>query len=467
MSDNFDLIVIGGGPGGYVCAIRAAQLGLKTACVESRGTLGGTCLNVGCIPSKSLLNLSENYHKAKKNFFNQGIEISDIKLNIEKMMNSKNKSVQVLTKGVEFLFKKNKVTYLKGKGVIFSPSDVIVYNEGKKTSYKTKNIVIATGSSASTLPGVKINEKNIISSTAALSLSSVPKSLVVIGGGYIGLEMGSVWKRLGSEVTVIENLPYITPGMDREISNEFQKILTKQGIKFLLNSKVISILDQGSEVKIEYESNEKKIKEVVLANKTLIAVGRKPYTEGLNLSKIGIKKDEKGRVKVNKKFQTNVNNIYAIGDVIDGPMLAHKAEEEGIAVAELLAGQSGHVNYDVIPGVIYTSPEVAYVGKSEEQLKKDSVSYKIGKFPFLANSRAKVNNETEGFVKILADSKSDRVLGVHIIGPHCGDMIAEMALAMEFGASAEDIARTCHAHPTHTEAIKEAALAVDKRPIHF
>ncbi len=467
MSDNFDLIVIGGGPGGDVCAIRAAQLGLKTACVESRGTLGGTCLNVGCIPSKSLLNLSENYHKAKKNFFNQGIEISDIKLNIEKMMNSKNKSVQVLTKGVEFLFKKNKVTYLKGKGVIFSPSDVIVYNEGKKTSYKTKNIVIATGSSASTLPGVKINEKNIISSTAALSLSSVPKSLVVIGGGYIGLEMGSVWKRLGSEVTVIENLPYITPGMDREISNEFQKILTKQGIKFLLNSKVISILDQGSEVKIEYESNEKKIKEVVLANKTLIAVGRKPYTEGLNLSKIGIKKDEKGRVKVNKKFQTNVNNIYAIGDVIDGPMLAHKAEEEGIAVAELLAGQSGHVNYDVIPGVIYTSPEVAYVGKSEEQLKKDSVSYKIGKFPFLANSRAKVNNETEGFVKILADSKSDRVLGVHIIGPHCGDMIAEMALAMEFGASAEDIARTCHAHPTHTEAIKEAALAVDKRPIHF
>ncbi len=467
MTDNFDLIVIGGGPGGYVCAIRAAQLGLKTACVESRGTLGGTCLNVGCIPSKSLLNLSENYHKAKKNFFNQGIEISDIKLNIEKMMNSKNKSVQVLTKGVEFLFKKNKVTYLKGKGVIFSPTDVIVYNEGKKTSYKTKNIVIATGSSASTLPGVKINEKNIISSTAALSLSSVPKSLVVIGGGYIGLEMGSVWKRLGSEVTVIENLPYITPGMDREISNEFQKILTKQGIKFLLNSKVISILDQGSEVKIEYESNEKKIKEVVLADKTLIAVGRKPYTEGLNLSKIGVKKDEKGRVKVNKKFQTNVNNIYAIGDVIDGPMLAHKAEEEGIAVAELLAGQSGHVNYDVIPGVIYTSPEVAYVGKSEEQLKKDSVSYKIGKFPFLANSRAKVNNETEGFVKILADSKSDRVLGVHIIGPHCGDMIAEMALAMEFGASAEDIARTCHAHPTHTEAIKEAALAVDKRPIHF
>ena len=467
MSENFDLIVIGGGPGGYVCAIRAAQLGLKTACVESRGTLGGTCLNVGCIPSKSLLNLSENFHKAKKNFFNQGIEVSDVKLNVEKMMSNKNKSVQVLTKGVEFLFKKNKVSYLKGKGVIFSPTNVVVYEQGKKTSFNTKNIVIATGSHASSLPGVEINEKNIISSTAALSLSSVPKSLVVIGGGYIGLEMGSVWKRLGSEVTVIENLPFITPGMDREVSNEFQKILTKQGIKFKLNSKVLSIKDLGNEVKIEYQSNEKNSKEIISADKTLIAVGRKPYTEGLNLQKIGIKKDDKGRIKVNKKFQTDVKNIYAIGDVIEGPMLAHKAEEEGIAVAELLAGQSGHVNYDVIPGVIYTSPEVAYVGRSEEQLKKAGITYKIGKFPFLANSRAKVNNETEGFVKILADSKSDRVLGVHIIGPHCGDMIAEMALAMEFGASAEDIARTCHAHPTHTEAIKEAALAVDKRPIHF
>ena len=467
MSDNFDVIVIGGGPGGYVCAIRAAQLGLKTACVESRGTLGGTCLNVGCIPSKSLLNLSENFHKAKKDFFNQGIEVSNVKLNVEKMMNNKNKSVQVLTKGVEFLFKKNKVSYLKGKGVIFSPSNVVVYDQGKKTSYNTKNIVVATGSSAVSLPGVKIDEKNIISSTAALSLNSVPKSLVVIGGGYIGLEMGSVWKRLGAEVTVIENLPFITPGMDREVSNEFQKILTKQGIKFKLNSKVLSIKDLGSEVKIVYQSNEKNSREEIFADKTLIAVGRKPYTEGLNLTKVGVKKDDKGRIKVNKKFQTEIKNIYAIGDVIDGPMLAHKAEEEGIAVAELLAGQSGHVNYDVIPGVIYTSPEVAYVGKSEEQLKKEGVLYKIGKFPFLANSRAKVNNETEGFVKILADSKSDRVLGVHIIGPHSGDMIAEMALAMEFGASAEDVARTCHAHPTHTEAIKEAALAVDKRPIHF
>ena len=467
MSNNFDVIVIGGGPGGYVCAIRSAQLGLKTACVESRGTLGGTCLNVGCIPSKSLLNLSENFHKAKKDFFNQGIEVSDVKLNIEKMMKNKNKSVQILTKGVEFLFKKNKVTYLKGKGVIFSPTSVVVYDQGKKTSYNAKNIIIATGSSPTSLPQVKIDEKNIISSTAALSLNSVPKSLLVVGGGYIGLEMGSVWKRLGAEVTVIENLPFITPGMDREISDEFQKILVKQGIKFKLNSKVLSVQDLGSEVKVEYQSNERNIKETITSDKVLIAVGRKPYTEGLNLAKVGVSKDEKGRIKVNNKFQTSVKNIYAIGDVIDGPMLAHKAEEEGIAVAESLAGQSGHVNYDVIPGVIYTSPEVAYVGKSEEQLKNEGISYKVGKFPFLANSRAKVNNETDGFVKILADDKSDRVLGVHIIGPHCGDMIAEMALAMEFGASAEDIARTCHAHPTHTEAIKEAALAVDKRPIHF
>ena len=383
------------------------------------------------------------------------------------MMSNKNKSVQVLTKGVEFLFKKNKVSYLKGKGVIFSPTSVVVYDNGKKESFKTKNIVIATGSVAASIPGIEIDEKNIISSTTALSLAAVPKTLVVIGGGYIGLEMGSVWKRLGSEVTVIENLPFITPGMDREVSNEFQKILAKQGIKFQLNSKVLSVKDLGQKVEIKYQNNEKNTSNTILANKTLIAVGRTPYTEGLNLNKVGVKKDVKGRIKVNKNFQTDVKNIYAIGDVIEGPMLAHKAEEEGIAVAELLVGQSGHVNYDVIPGVIYTSPEVAYVGKSEEQLKKEGISYKVGKFPFLANSRAKVNNETDGFVKILADSKTDRVLGVHIIGPHCGDMIAEMALAMEFGASSEDIARTCHAHPTHTEAIKEAALAVDKRPIHF
>ena len=468
MESNFDLVVIGGGPGGYVCAIRAAQLGLKTACVESRGALGGTCLNVGCIPSKSLLNLSENFHKAKKDFNKQGIEIDGIKLNIEKMMSNKNKSIQVLTKGVEFLFKKNKVTYFKGKGVLFSKNDIVVYEDNnKRTNVKSKNIVIATGSTVSSLPGIEIDEKNIVSSTGALSFDKVPKKLAVIGGGYIGLEMGSVWSRLGSEVTVVEYLDYITPGMDREVSNEFQKILTKQGIKFKMGSKVESVKDQGSSVSISYTNVKSSKKEKLEVDKVLVSVGRKPYTEGLNLSKVGIKKDNKGRIEVNDKLQTSVSNIYAIGDVIKGPMLAHKAEEEGIAVAEILAGQAGHVNYDVIPGVVYTSPEVATVGKTEEQLKEENKSYKIGKFPFLANSRAKVNNETEGFVKILADSKTDKVLGVHIIGPHCGDMIAEMALAMEFGASSEDIARTCHAHPTHTEAIKEAALAVDKRPIHF
>ena len=468
MEDNFDLVVIGGGPGGYVCAIRAAQLGLKTACVESRGALGGTCLNVGCIPSKSLLNLSENYRKAKKDFNQQGIEIDGIKLNIEKMMSNKNKSIQVLTKGVEFLFKKNKVTYIKGKGVVFSKNDVVVYGSNNSSSnIKAKNIVIATGSEVASLPGIEIDEKNIVSSTGALSFDKVPKKLAVIGGGYIGLEMGSVWSRLGSDVTVIEYLDFITPGMDREVSNEFQKILTKQGIKFKMGSKVNTVNSKGDFVTISYTDIKNSKEEKIEVDKVLVAVGRKPYTEGLNLSKIGVKLDNKGRIKINNKLQTSVENIYAIGDVIKGPMLAHKAEDEGIAVAEILAGQSGHVNYDVIPGVVYTSPEVATVGKTEEQLKSENQSYKVGKFPFLANSRAKVNNETDGFVKILADSKTDKVLGVHIIGPHCGDMIAEMALAMEFGASAEDIARTCHAHPTHTEAIKEAALAVDKRPIHF
>ena len=466
--DTFDLVIIGGGPGGYVCAIRAAQLGLKTACVESRGALGGTCLNVGCIPSKSLLNLSENFHKAKNDFNQQGIEIDGIKLNIEKMMKNKNKSIQVLTKGVEFLFKKNKVTYLKGKGVLFSKNDVVVYENGnKRTNIKSKNIVIATGSEVSSLPGINIDEKNIVSSTGALSFNKVPKKLAIIGGGYIGLEMGSVWSRLGSEVTVIEFLDHITPGMDREISNEFQKILSKQGIKFKMGSKVDTVTNKGDLVSVKYTDVKNSKEEIIEVDKVLVSVGRKPYTEGLNLSKVGVKKDTKGRIEVNKKLQTTIENIYAIGDVIKGPMLAHKAEEEGIAVAEILAGQAGHVNYNVIPGVVYTSPEVATVGKTEEQLKEENISYKVGKFPFLANSRAKVNNETDGFVKILADSKTDKVLGVHIIGPHCGDMIAEMALAMEFGASSEDIARTCHAHPTHTEAIKEAALAVDKRPIHF
>ena len=467
MENNFDVIIIGGGPGGYVCAIRAAQLGLKTACIESRGTLGGTCLNVGCIPSKSLLNLSESYHKAQKNFNDQGIEFSGLKLNLDKMMANKNKSVQVLTKGIEFLFKKNKVTYIKGKGVLFSKNDVVVYEGEKKTSYKSKNIVIATGSGPTSLPGVEIDEKNIVSSTGALAFKEVPKNFIVIGGGYIGLEMGSVWSRLGSNVTVLEYLDHITPGMDKEISSEFLKILIKQGFKFKLNSKVTSVSNKNQQVEVTFINNETSKEEIILADKVLVSVGRKPYTEGLNLTKIGVKKDKQGKVEVNEKLQTSINNIYAIGDVIKGPMLAHKAEEEGIAVAEIIAGQAGHVNYDVIPGVVYTSPEVAVVGKTEEQLKKENINYKVGKFPFHANSRAKVNNETDGFVKILADSKTDRVLGVHMIGPHTGDMIAEMALAMEFGASAEDIARTCHAHPTHTEAVKEAALAVDKRAIHF
>jgi dihydrolipoamide dehydrogenase len=467
MENNFDVIIIGGGPGGYVCAIRAAQLGLKTACIESRGTLGGTCLNVGCIPSKSLLNLSESFRKAQKDFNSQGIEFTGLKLNLDKMMLSKNKSIQVLTKGIEFLFKKNNVTYIKGKGVLFSENDVVVYEGEKKTSYKAKNIVIATGSAPTSLPGIEIDEKNIVSSTGAISFQDVPKKFIVIGGGYIGLEMGSVWSRLGSEVTVLEYLDHITPGMDKEISSEFLKILKKQGIKFKLNSKVTSVKNKNNQVEINFTNNQTSDNENILADKVLVSVGRKPYTEGLNLTKVGIKKDDQGKIEVNKKLQTSIKNVYAIGDVIKGPMLAHKAEEEGIAVAEIIAGQAGHVNYNIIPGVVYTSPEVASVGKTEEQLKQENTNYKVGKFPFLANSRAKVNNETDGFVKILADSKTDRVLGVHMIGPHTGDMIAEMALAMEFGASAEDIARTCHAHPTHTEAVKEAALAIDKRAIHF
>ena len=467
MDNNFDVIVIGGGPGGYVCSIRAAQLGLKTACVESRGTLGGTCLNVGCIPSKSLLNMSESYHKAHKEFQSQGIEFSDLKLNLDKMMSSKNKSVQTLTKGIEFLFKKNKVTYLKGKGVLFSENDVVVYEGEKKTSYKSKNIVLATGSAPSSLPGIEIDEQNIVSSTGALEFKEVPKNFAVIGGGVIGLEMGSVWSRLGSNVTVLEYLDHITPGMDKEVSSEFLKILTKQGIKFKLSSKVTAVTNKGNQVEVSFENNQTYQKEVFLVDKVLVSVGRKPYTEGLNLNKLGIKKDPQGRIEVNDKLQSSIKNIYAIGDIIKGPMLAHKAEEEGIAVAEIIAGQAGHVNYNTIPGVIYTSPEVAVIGKTEEELKKENINYKVGKFPFLANSRAKVNNEPDGFVKILAESKTDRVLGVHMIGPHTGDLIAEMGLAMEFGASAEDIARTCHAHPTYTEAVKEAALAVDKRAIHF
>jgi len=468
MQKSFDVIILGGGPAGYTCAIRSAQLGFKTACVETRRTLGGTCLNVGCIPSKSLLNLSDNYHKAQKEFNGLGIEASSIKLNLSKMMNNKNKSVLTLTKGVEYLFKKNKITYVKGIGSITSQNTVTVVNESKKKSnYQAKNIVISTGSIPASLPGIKIDEKIIVSSTGALSFNKVPKKLIIIGGGYIGLEMGSVWKRLGSNVTVVEFLDHIIPGMDSDVSTEFLKILKKQGINFKLNSKVTAVSKVKDQAVVDFTNNESAKRERIQTDKVLGAVGRKPNIEGLNLTKMGIKKDIQGRIQVNKKFQTKFENIYAIGDVIPGPMLAHKAEDEGIAVAEIIAGQAGNVNYDVIPAVIYTSPEVATVGKTEEQLEKEKIKYKVGKFPFLANSRAKVNNEIEGFVKIIADEKSDKVLGAHMIGPHVGTMIAEVALAMEFGASSEDIARTCHAHPTHTEAIKEAALAVDKRPIHY
>ncbi len=464
MLEKFDATVIGGGPAGYVCAIRLSQLGLKTACIESRGSLGGTCLNVGCIPSKSLLNLSENFHKAK-NFEKIGIEVGEVKLNLDKMMKNKEKAVTVLTKGIEFLFKKNKITYFKGKGSLKSANAISIISNGKETTIETEKTIISTGSEPISIPGMEFDEEKILSSTGALSISKLPKKMVVVGGGYIGLEMGSVWSRLGTEVEVIEFLDHITPGMDREISNEFMKILKKQGIKFQLNTKVEKIIKTQNGVTIETKDKENK-KNKIEANVVLISVGRKPNTYGLNLNNIGVHMDEKGRIKVNKNFETNVKNIYAIGDVIEGPMLAHKAEEEGIAVAELIAGQSGHVNYNVIPGVIYTSPEVASIGKTEEQLKINNTNYKVGKFPFMANSRAKAIDEPEGFVKILADTKTDKVLGVHIIGLHAGEMIAEMAVAMEFGASSEDIARTCHAHPTFSEAIKEAALSVEKRQIH-
>ena len=464
MSEKFDVTVIGGGPGGYVCAIRLAQLGFKTACVESRSTLGGTCLNIGCIPSKNLLNLSENFHKAK-NFEKIGIETGNIKLNLEKMMKNKEKAVTVLTKGVEFLFKKNKVTLFKGIGSLKSNKEIIIKKENDEIIINSDKIVISTGSEPVSLPNIEFDENKILSSTGALSLKKLPKSMVVVGGGYIGLEMGSVWSRLGTEVNVIEFLDHITPGMDKEISNEFMKILKKQGIKFNLNTKVDKIIKNKDSVSIQTLDKEGK-KNNFDADVVLISVGRKPYTKDLNLKKNGVETDQKGKIKVNKNFETSIKNIYAIGDVIDGPMLAHKAEEEGTAVAELIAGQAGHVNYDIIPGVIYTSPEVACVGKTEEQLKEKSINYKIGKFPFMANSRAKAIEQPDGFVKILADSKTDKVLGVHIIGPHAGEMIAEMSIAMEFGASSEDIARTCHAHPTFSEAIKEAALSVDKRQIH-
>ncbi len=465
MSEKFQAVVIGGGPGGYVCAIRLSQLGLKTACIEARGSLGGTCLNVGCIPSKSLLNLSEEFHKVK-GLANKGIEVGDVKLNLDKMMKSKDKAVTVLTKGVEFLFKKNKVTYFKGYGSFKSQNEILIKdNENKETVIQSEKIIIATGSVATSLPGIEIDEQKIVSSTGALKLEKVPNKMVVVGGGYIGLEMGSVWSRLGSEVQVVEFLDHITPGMDKEISSEFMKILKKQGIKFNMQNKVEKIKKNKSGVTVstvDKEGNKNNFE----CDVVLISVGRKANTEGLNLETVGVELDDRKRIKTDKSFKTNLENVYAIGDVISGPMLAHKAEDEGIAVAENIAGQSGHVNYDTIPGVVYTTPEVAAIGKTEEELIDSKMKYKVGKFSFMANSRAKAIDDAEGFVKILADEKTDKVLGAHIIGPHAGELIAEIGVAMEFGASSEDIARTCHAHPTFSEAVKEAALSVDKRAIH-
>lgn len=463
MSEAFDLVVIGGGPGGYVAAIRAAQLGMKVACVEMRGSLGGTCLNVGCIPSKALLNSSEKFEDASLHFAGHGIK-AKVELDLKTMMAHKDKVVLDLTKGIEGLFKKNKVTYVIGKGSVKSATEVLV--DGKQ-SLQTKKILIATGSDVMQLPGVTIDEKKIVSSTGALALEKVPQQMIVVGGGVIGLELGSVWRRLGAQVTVVEYMDKIGGGLDGELSKQFQRVLEKQGMVFKLGAKVTGADAKGKGVALTVEAAQGGAKETLSADVVLVAIGRKPYTDGLGLDKAGVKLDERGRVAVDGHYETNVKGVYAIGDVIVGPMLAHKAEDEGMAVAEIMAGQKGHVYYDAIPGVIYTWPEVATVGKTEEELKKAGVEYKAGKFPFMANSRGRTVGETDGFVKILADAKTDRVLGVHIIGPDAGTLIAEAVLAMEYGGSSEDIARTCHAHPTLNEAVKEAALAVLGRAIHI
>ncbi|HYC06148.1 MAG TPA: dihydrolipoyl dehydrogenase [Azospirillaceae bacterium] len=469
MADTqFDLVVIGSGPGGYVAAIRAAQLGMRTACVEMRKTLGGTCLNIGCIPSKALLTASEKYEEARHSLASFGVKVSGVELDLPAMMKHKDTVVNSNTGGVEFLFKKNKVTRFHGKGSIAAPGQVTVTREdGSTETVTTKNILIATGSDVMPLPGIAIDEKRIVSSTGALDLETVPGKLVVIGGGVIGLELGSVWARLGSEVTVVEYLDRILPGMDNELSKQMQRILTKQGLKFKLGTKVTGADTSGPTVKLAMQPAAGGADETAEADVVLVAIGRRPYTEGLGLEAVGVELDERRRVRTDHHFRTNVPGIWAIGDVIAGPMLAHKAEEEGVVAAEVMAGQSGHINYDAIPGVVYTWPEVAAVGLTEEQLKAQGVAYKVGKFPFTANGRARALQATDGFVKILADAKTDKVLGAHIIGANAGDMIEELALAIEFGASAEDIARTSHAHPTLTEAIKEAALAVDGRALHI
>jgi dihydrolipoamide dehydrogenase len=465
MANNFDLIVIGTGPGGYVCAIRAAQLGLKVAVVEKRATHGGTCLNVGCIPSKALLHASELYHEAGHSFAKMGIGVSPT-LDLKKMLAFKQEAIDGNTKGIDFLFKKNKVTVFRGTGRIAAPGKVEVTDGGNKQTIEAKNIVIATGSDVARLKGIEIDEKRIISSTGGLELSAVPGQLAVIGAGVIGLELGSVWARLGAKVTVIEYLDRILPGMDLEIAKNFQRLLQKQGFTFMLSSKVTAAKLQGEKVQLTVEPAAGGEAKSLEADIVLVAVGRVPFTDGLGLDEVGVKRDGKGRVEIGEHFETNVPGIYAIGDVVRGPMLAHKGEDEGVAVAEIIAGQAGHVNYDVIPGVVYTSPEVASVGKTEEELKAAGVEYKVGKFPFLANGRAKANQTTDGFVKILADARTDRVLGAHIIGVNAGEIIHEVAVLMEFGGSSEDLARTCHAHPTLSEAIKEAALAVEGRAIH-
>jgi dihydrolipoamide dehydrogenase len=465
----YDLIVIGTGPGGYVCAIRAAQLGLKTAVVEKNATFGGTCLNVGCIPSKAMLHASELYEEAGEDFAQMGIKVGKPGMDLPALHKYRLANVDSNVKGVAYLFRKNKIDAVQGTGRIVAPGKVEVKAaDGKTQVLETKNIIIATGSDVARLNGIDIDEKRVVSSTGALELPSVPKRLLIVGAGIIGLELGSVWRRLGAEVTIVEFLDHILPGIDREIANQFHRMLLKQGLAFKLSSKVTAVDTAGKTLKVKVEpAAGGGTAETLEADVVLVAIGRVPYTEGLGLEALGVKKDNRGRVIVDPHYKTNVDGIYAIGDVIAGPMLAHKGEEEGVAVAEILAGQAGHVNYDVIPNVVYTNPEIASVGKTEEELKAAGVAYQVGKFPFSANARARANLATEGFVKILADAKTDRVLGVHILGPDAETMIAEAAMAMEFGASSEDIARTCHAHPTLSEAMKEAALAVDKRAINF
>lgn len=468
MSDShFDLIIIGAGPGGYVAAIRAAQLGLKTACIEKRGTLGGTCLNVGCIPSKALLHSSEKFEETRDHLAEHGVKVGKVELDLDTLMARKDKVVDGLTKGIAGLFKKNKVTSITGSARIARAGEVVVSADGKDISYTADNILIATGSEVAPLPGVEIDEDRIVSSTGALSLDKVPKHLVVVGGGYIGLEMGSVWRRLGSKVTVVEFLEAIVPNMDGEVGKAMHKTLAKQGMEFKLGTKVTGAKSTKTKVALTVEPAAGGDAETIDCDIVLVSIGRVPFTANLGLAEAGVEMDGRGVIQVDGNFKTNVDGIYAIGDVIPGPMLAHKAEEEGIACVERLAGQATHINYDAIPSVVYTWPEAASVGKTEEQLKDAGIAYNKGNFPFMANSRARANGDAEGFVKILADAATDEVLGVHIIGPDAGTMIAELALAMEFGASSEDIARTCHAHPTLNEAVKEAALAVEGAPIHM